>query len=128
WSTQIRQDFSLESAAASLHAALAEHGEEPPYVTVGHSIGALYVRAFQAKYPDEVSGMVLLDGSSPRQLTEVPDFTKDAMAGADTFSQLSVISHTGLIRLYFAAGGKFDFSTMPDEERREMEITWSSAK
>jgi len=32
-----------------------------PYVLVGHSLGALNVQVFAARYPDDVAGMVLLD-------------------------------------------------------------------
>jgi pimeloyl-ACP methyl ester carboxylesterase len=46
-----------------LHALLAAAGEKPPYVMVGHSMGGVYVRIFQRRYPDEVAGMVLSDPS-----------------------------------------------------------------
>lgn len=36
---------------------------EPPYVLVGHALGAFHVRAFAAMHRDEVSGMVLVDPS-----------------------------------------------------------------
>ncbi len=127
-SVQDEQDFSLGTATASLREALNEQNIQPPYVTAGHSLGALYSRAFQAKYPSDVSAMVLIDGSSPSQLSEVENFVSDAEAGAGMFDQFAFLSHSGLLRLYFATGGGFDFSTLPDEERKEMEMTWSSAK
>ncbi len=128
WSTQAQQDFSLDTVASTLHDALENRGEQPPYITVGHSMGALYARAFQAKYPSEVSGMVLIDGSSPRQLTEVPDFIKGSDEGAATFDMLSTVAHTGVLRLYFTLGGGFDFASLPEGERREVEMLWSSPK
>jgi pimeloyl-ACP methyl ester carboxylesterase len=36
---------------------------EPPYVLVGHALGAFHVRAFAAIHGEEVSGMVLIDPS-----------------------------------------------------------------
>ena len=39
-----------------------------PYVLVGHSLGAWIVRLYASQYPDEVAGVVFLDGSSPGQL------------------------------------------------------------
>jgi pimeloyl-ACP methyl ester carboxylesterase len=39
---------------ADLHAALQAAGEKPPYVMVGASMGGIYVRLYQAQYPDEV--------------------------------------------------------------------------
>jgi pimeloyl-ACP methyl ester carboxylesterase len=47
-----------------LRALLATAGITGPYVLVGHSIGALYVRLYAAAHPDEVAGMVLVDGST----------------------------------------------------------------
>ena len=39
----------------------------PPYVLVGHSLGGLFVRSFYYSFPDEVGGLVLVDGSHERQ-------------------------------------------------------------
>ncbi len=47
-----------------LRALLATARITGPYVLVGHSIGALYVRLYAAAHPDEVAGMVLVDGST----------------------------------------------------------------
>lgn len=42
--------------------ALLENAAVPgPYVLVGHSLGALNVQVFAARYPDDVAGLVLLD-------------------------------------------------------------------
>jgi pimeloyl-ACP methyl ester carboxylesterase len=44
-----------------LHALLHRAGLAPPYVLVGHSMGAFDVRLFADRYPKEVAGMVLVD-------------------------------------------------------------------
>jgi pimeloyl-ACP methyl ester carboxylesterase len=49
--------------ASELHAALQSAGIKPPYVLVGHSLGATFVRVFAGLYPTEVAGMVLVDPS-----------------------------------------------------------------
>lgn len=49
--------------ASELHTLLHRAGIEPPYVLVGHSFGGFNVRLFADRYPDEVAGMVLVDGS-----------------------------------------------------------------
>jgi pimeloyl-ACP methyl ester carboxylesterase len=51
------------AVAGDLHALLHQAGLKPPYVLVGHSVGVLYIRAFAQKYPREVSGLVLIDGT-----------------------------------------------------------------
>jgi len=47
--------------ARELHDALRAAGVPPPYVLVGASLGGLYIRVFAGTYPDDVSGMVLVD-------------------------------------------------------------------
>ncbi|MDX6610900.1 MAG: hypothetical protein QOD75_86 [Blastocatellia bacterium] len=49
--------------ALELHTALQKAGIKSPYVLVGHSMGGPYVRVFAGMYPNEVSGMLLLDPS-----------------------------------------------------------------
>lgn len=40
----------------------------PPYILVGHSLGALIVYHYAQYYPDDVAGLVLLDAPHPRQI------------------------------------------------------------
>jgi pimeloyl-ACP methyl ester carboxylesterase len=52
---------------AELHTLLQEADEEGPYVLVGHSLAGLYSRIYAERYPEEVSGMVLVDSTHPDQ-------------------------------------------------------------
>lgn len=52
--------------AADTREALRAAGLPPPYLLVGHSIGGLYQYTFARLYPQEVSGLVLLDPTHPR--------------------------------------------------------------
>jgi pimeloyl-ACP methyl ester carboxylesterase len=47
-----------------LHTLLTIAGIPGPYVFVGHSLGGLLGRAFAARYPSAVAGMVLVDSFS----------------------------------------------------------------
>ena len=67
WSDPGPKPRDAASSARELHAALEKLGVAAPYVLAGHSYGGLTVRAFAALYPDEVSGMVLVDASHPDQ-------------------------------------------------------------
>jgi pimeloyl-ACP methyl ester carboxylesterase len=49
--------------AGELHTLLANAGERGPFVLVGHSFGAYTVRVYHALYPNEVAGVVMVDGS-----------------------------------------------------------------
>lgn len=51
-----------EEVARHLHDLLSAAGVKPPYLLVGHSVGGLYVLSFAKLYPDEVAGLVLVDG------------------------------------------------------------------
>ncbi len=44
-----------------LHALLRAARVPGPYVLVGHSMGGLFIRLYSAMYPEEVSGLVLVD-------------------------------------------------------------------
>jgi hypothetical protein len=46
-----------------LHALLQGAGIKPPYVLGGWSLGGFFVRLYTKHYPDEVLGLVTLDGS-----------------------------------------------------------------
>lgn len=47
--------------AQSLHDLLTTMRVAPPYVLVGHSFGALYIRGFSEAFPDEVVGYVYVE-------------------------------------------------------------------
>ncbi|MBD8870605.1 alpha/beta fold hydrolase [Nocardioides donggukensis] len=74
WSDEASEPQDGVAAAADLHTLLDRAGEAGPYVLVGHSTGGPYALTYAAQYPGEVAGMVLLDSSSPRQLTAMPDY------------------------------------------------------
>ena len=44
-----------------LHEGLRVASIDGPYMLVGHSLGALLVRAFAQRFPEEVAGLVLVD-------------------------------------------------------------------
>lgn len=51
--------------ADELHALLAASGEQGPYLLIAHSYAGLIARAFAASYPQDVSGMLLVDAVFP---------------------------------------------------------------
>ena len=72
-STPVRQPTTAQDGAADLHALLRAAKQKGPYVIVAHSWGGLIGRLYASTYPDEVSGLVLLDpGSEFMQETLTP--------------------------------------------------------
>ena len=60
-STPVPQPTTLHDGARDLHALLSASGERGPFVVVGHSLGGAISRQFATEYPEEVSGLVLID-------------------------------------------------------------------
>src|SRR5947207_204455 len=60
-SDPVPQPTTAREAVADLHALLRAAGEARPYVLVEDSYGGLVVRLFASTYPDDVSGLVLVD-------------------------------------------------------------------
>jgi pimeloyl-ACP methyl ester carboxylesterase len=50
-----------DSVAQDLHKLLHAAGVAPPYVLVGHGMGAFHVRVYNGRYPGEAVAMVLVD-------------------------------------------------------------------
>jgi pimeloyl-ACP methyl ester carboxylesterase len=74
-SDPVAQPTSPEDAVSDLNALLTAADVPGPYVLVGHSYGGIVSRLFAATYPDEVTGMVLVDIVSPE--------LRDAMTPAE---------------------------------------------
>jgi len=56
-----------------LHTLLARSGIAGPYVLVGHSFGGMNVRLYAHAYPEEVAGLVLVDGVHEDQFARYPE-------------------------------------------------------
>ncbi|MEZ4550878.1 MAG: alpha/beta hydrolase [Desulfobacterales bacterium] len=53
-----------------LRSLLMSNGLKPPYVLVGHSLGGLYMQRFARRYPQEVTGLILVDSTHPNQFKD----------------------------------------------------------
>jgi pimeloyl-ACP methyl ester carboxylesterase len=68
WSDRGPEDNTVEETVDDLHLLLRRAAVPPPYVLVGHSIGGMYVRAYQRRFPEEVVGLVLVDATPEEDL------------------------------------------------------------
>jgi len=71
WSDPGPEFDTFDQARHDLHVLLRNAGIHAPYVLVGHSLGGMLVRYYQAKYPSDVVGMVLVDSSHEESLQQV---------------------------------------------------------
>jgi len=67
WSDPAPAPQLATAMVGDLHNLLAAAGEREPFVLVGHSAGGPLVRHYATHHPDQVVGMVLLDGSHENQ-------------------------------------------------------------
>jgi pimeloyl-ACP methyl ester carboxylesterase len=97
--------------AADLHTLLERAAVPGPYVLAGHSVGGTYALTFAARYPQQVAGMVLLDSSTPRQFTALPDYPAAYSSGRRMSALLPPLA-----RRLAAAGA---FAGLPPQARSQ---------
>jgi len=61
-------DHSVPSAVTDLHELLQHVGVPGPYILVAHSYGSLIARLYVSRYPTDVAGLVLVDGTHEQQV------------------------------------------------------------
>lgn len=79
WSDPGPSPRTTEQAVAELRRLLDLAGEAPPFVLVGHSFGGFNMRYLAARWPGDVSALVLVDSSHP---DELPNFHHGAHRAA----------------------------------------------
>ena len=65
----------------------------------GHSIGGPYAMTYAARYPEQVAGLVLLDGSSPEQYTRIPSYAGQYAVMRRGLAVMPALDRVGLGRL-----------------------------
>lgn len=65
WSDSTKRLRDMQQINEDLYELLDKAKEKGPYVLIGHSLGATEVLQFAQRYPDLVSGVIMLDGVSP---------------------------------------------------------------
>ena len=99
WSESAERPQDGIAAAKDLHTLLAAAGEKGPFVLVGHSTGGTYALTYASRYPDQVAGLVLLDSSSPDQLTAVDAYAGQYAVMRRGFAMVPTLARLGLVRL-----------------------------
>jgi len=63
WSSEVLDVPTCSTYVDDLRSLLRTLGAAPPYLLVGHSYGGMIMRLFASRYPEEVSGLVLVDAT-----------------------------------------------------------------
>lgn len=104
WSQNPAKSRTSGNIASELKAMLDSSGLKPPYLLVGHSIGALYVMHFACIYPELIEGCVFIDPMSPHDSRFKDELPKNVYfsSGVDKsqgIRQMMALSKLGLLRV-----------------------------
>jgi pimeloyl-ACP methyl ester carboxylesterase len=102
WSDAMSSPQDGVAVATDLHILLDRAHVPGPFVLVGHSSGAQYVRIFAGRYPEQVAGMVLLDGQ-PAEAFDLPAFPLFYRAFHRIFAVLPTLARLGVGRVAVSA-------------------------
>jgi len=86
-----------EAILRDLERLLEAAQEPPPYIVVGHSMAGLRVQLLAARHPDWISGVVLVDASTP-DATEAPIGRRYLHAFALASRLFSRLARLGLLK------------------------------
>ena len=109
WSDPAPGKRFSDSVVSDLHRVLTAAHIAPPYVLVGHSLGGYHVRVFNARYPAEVEGLVLVDPSNEDVGKRIPDMPR---GGGPNLPRVIVhtvdfvVRNTGLWRWFMRDQGR----------------------
>lgn len=99
WSETSPHPRTVAAMVSELHTLLQNAEVEGPYVMVGHSFGGILVREFAHQYPDEVTGMVLVDSAHEHHFVRIPAFATLTEAMASQFKLFASLNSFGIMAL-----------------------------
>ena len=67
WSVPSTRECTLQEMSDDLHALVTALKITTPYVLVGHSFGALVLRVYAQRFPEELAGIILVDPLTPEE-------------------------------------------------------------
>lgn len=95
FSGDTKEDMTLERIVEDYRKALQNAGIEAPYILMPHSIGGAYANYWVSKYPEEIEGIVFVDGSQLSVETLAQEQTYNVSIG-DRF--MAVLAKLGFSR------------------------------
>ena len=112
--------------AEALHILLEKAGERGPFVLAGHSFGGLYVRMYAEMYPEQVAGLVFIEGTLPDGLKQLgkPDVMPNT-PDAGMIDSTPFISRLGILRMM---GFPSTDPDLPEPQRSELKAYLASNK
>lgn len=117
WSERRPEPVTAVGTVTRLHKLLSAASVAPPYVMVGHSLGGPLIMVFADQYPQDVSGVVLVDAAHPDQNDRFPPEIREAnvIQGVDR-ALYTIKANTGFMRLFESS----TYDGIPYEELAEI--------
>jgi pimeloyl-ACP methyl ester carboxylesterase len=98
WSEPPANGFSIDTTINDLSKILESSNIETPVILVGHSVGGIYSRLFADKYPEKVSGLVLVDSRNEYFSEQAAKFNDKFFETQDQ-TMNRIFSKFGIVRL-----------------------------
>lgn len=125
WSDPSNQPADPAQSVEDLHTLLNNAGISGPYVLVGHSLGAINMRLFAERYPDQVVGVVLVDTMEGVW----DDLPEDAAAATYAYQRvmqvLPFLARFGVLRVFNPYA---QLNDLPEPQRQEARAFYSQVK
>jgi pimeloyl-ACP methyl ester carboxylesterase len=104
WSDESSNKRTCQNMVDELHMLLHKAEIPAPYVLVGHSLGGINARLYASKYPNEVSGIVLVDAAHEDQMEKLPPppGQNKLIKLLTNHRVLQFITYIGIPRLFFS--------------------------
>jgi pimeloyl-ACP methyl ester carboxylesterase len=81
---------------------LTKEGLTGPYILIGHSAGGPTVRLYATTYPNEVTGVVLVDSSHEDQIDKMPPLIESSFLNfLLTPTVATSVASTGIFRVFY---------------------------
>ena len=125
WSESAAGPRDASTIAMDLHTLLDRAHVAGPYVLVGHSSGAQYVRVFAGQYPDLVAGVVLLDAQPAEAFTRLPNYPSFYWIYRRVSVLFPALARMGIARLVYHAAS---FGDLPEAAQDIERFNFSSTR
>jgi len=123
WSDPVAIPQDGVAVATDLHLLLDRAHVPGPFVLVGHSSGAQYVRIFAGRYPEQVAGMVLLDGQPAEAFEGLPSYPMFYRVFHRIFAVLPTLARLGVGRVVV-----HPYAELPPPAREMQRVHYASAR